>query len=521
MAEKKVKIKFETNADTKGADETSKALDQVADSQKKVADAPPPRTLQEALNRGKMALQESVEASEELAKVTPKAVDATNDQTEALEKQAEAADEASIAVRKLTDEEKRLQEQQRKADVEVARQRLSDRNANSGVNTPLLEGRESLAARAAGAGAILATAKTSLAAVSETIRAYQVLRQEVGGATTDQEILFGALADTMEIISSPLDAIKNGLKSIAGLDDLEDAIERAKQTKFALDEIIRTRKELYDQAYSFSLASAYQREREEIDNQTAALQRQLQVLKAKRELISVQADETDRQQAARGEDPNVIAANRVVRDAASSTEALADELKVAEDRQKKANLDAQQAVERLKDIQQSGGGGTAEAIAKAELEVQATGNAVTEVGRDIESLKQQIDIQGEIIRQTAETSLQGLTSDASKGFTDAANLAIQTIQAKAQEQGGQLSSLAQQSLDQLVAVIKDGIPDAKQLPLIQQAMQNFRVSQEGNNQIVFEVITAILNQLEIANRNYRQVLEKVNEMGRQNRTMTR
>jgi hypothetical protein len=508
MAGKKVNIDITTTADTSGAKAAEKAIDEVKKSSTEAAAA----AQSEAGARQKQSSQNitgfngQIEALNKMKAAEVSAAKATKDHAKEEAKLIEASKEYNRTLEEQIETEKRLQ---READVVEATRRRDEREASGNGELKGIGTKADAAGVAAAGAAIAQSAQIASSALRDTIREFQVLQKESGAAQTTYDTFLGSIADTIDIISSPIQALEKGLKSLAGLDDLKTSIDQAALMKQRLEEMITARKKLADDAREFALGFAVMRERQEIDATTAALERQLKVLAAKRSLMDAQGARSDAAAIASGADPNAVAAQALVRKTSSEIQALNEELALSAQSVEQAKAEAQSANNRFVDAFASG---NKEATDAARLVLSESENALSEAVADHEATIEVINTREAEIKELASTEAERLKQQGGEAITQSLEGLADSLEQKASEQGGQLSSTAKAGYDRILELINDSIPDSEQINEITRAMELIKRSQEGQGREIIgglndlATVTATLQgQLNIALRQIQQL----------------
>lgn len=484
MAGKKVNIDITTTADTSGAKAAEKAIDEVKKSSTEAAAAAQSEAgaRQKQLSQNITGFNGQIEALDKMKAAEVAAAKATKDHAKEEAKLIEVSKEYNRTLEEQIETEKRLQ---READVAEATRRRDEREASGNGELKGIGTKADAAGVAAAGAAIAKSAQIASSSLRDTIREFQVLQKESGAAQTTYDTFLGSIADTIDIISSPIQALEKGLKSLAGLDDLKTSIDQAALMKQRLEEMITARKKLADDAREFALGFAVMRERQEIDATTAALERQLKVLAAKRSLMDAQGARSDAAAIASGADPNAVAAQALVRTTSSEIQALNEELALSAQSVEQAKAEAQSANNRFVDAFASG---NKEATDAARLALSESENALSEAVADHEATIEVINTREAEIKELASTEAERLKQQGGEAITQSLEGLADSLEEKASEQGGQLSSAAKAGYDQIIGLINDSIPDSEQINEITRAMELVKRSQEGQGR---EIITGL------------------------------
>jgi hypothetical protein len=514
MAGKKVNIDITTTADTSGAKAAEKAIDEVKKSSTEAAAAAQSEAgaRQKQLSQNITGFNGQIEALNKMKAAEVAAAKATKDHAKEESKLIEASKEYNRTLEEQIETEKRLQ---READVAEATRRRDEREASGNGELKGIGTKADAAGVAAAGAAIAKSAQIASSSLRDTIREFQVLQKESGAAQTTYDTFLGSIADTIDIISSPIQALEKGLKSLAGLDDLKAGIDQAALMKQRLEEMITARKKLADDAREFALGFAVMRERQEIDATTAALERQLKVLAAKRSLMDAQGARSDAAAIASGADPNAVAAQALVRTTSSEIQALNEELALSAQSVEQAKAEAQSANNRFVDAFASG---NKEATDAARFALSESENALSEAVADHEATIEVINTREAEIKELASTEAERLKQQGGEAITQSLEGLADSLEEKASEQGGQLSSAAKAGYDRILELINDSIPDSEQINEITRAMELVKRSQEGQGREIITglndlaTVTATLQgQLNIA-------LRQIQELRRQQQT---
>lgn len=513
MASKKVNIDIGINADTSGAKAAEKALDNVKKSSEEAASA----AQSEAGQRQKQSEQNirgfggQIEALDKMRAAEIEAANAAKIHAKESEDLTQASKEYNRTLEEQLATEKKLQ---RQADVAEATRRRDARASQSKGGLNAVGGKADAAAMAAAGAAITASAKIASDALRETIRDFQELQKESGAALTEYDVFLDAIADSIEFISSPIETLEKGLKSLAGLDDLKDSIQQAELMKKRLDDMIEARKKLANDAKEFALGYAIMRERQEIDATTSALQRQIGVLSAKRALLEAQSSRADAAAVAGGADRNAVAAQALARKTSNDIAALNEELLQSSQSVERAKSEAQSANNRFVEAFASG---NKEATDAARITLAETENELSQAIADHQATVEIIKTREQEIKELALTEADRLKQAGEEAITESMGGLADSLEQKAKEQGGQLSSAAKAGYDRILELINDSIPDEEQINEITRTMELVKRSQEGQSREIItglsdlaSVTSSLQNQLAVVSRQIHDIKLKQN-----------
>ncbi|WAC20974.1 hypothetical protein OVA24_06210 [Luteolibacter sp. SL250] len=424
-------------------------------------------------------------------------------------------DEETAAIVKQQDalkEKIRLEEQhiQRLEDVEEAKRRVAARDKEAaaagksqGIGPELLPAGSTASATAAAAGvaAIAGAAKLGSDAVMEVLYRYRELRKEM----TQSEAQMGAWTDSMievmEWITSPLDKLKGAMVSLAGLDELEKSLEWGRE----MEDLYKKTKAAHD-AYAKSVADdatnrALRNQLASINEQTAAMERQIGILRARRELLEAKAQVADKAALASGEDPAVVAINEIVRQQVARVAEVNEAVTRAEGALAGAEAELSVAIKRLFDLQERGG--TREEIQQATATMEDMDRKVQEASRGLADAKVEAGIQieksqveaSEGIRETKDKALEGQKEAAGKQREIIAELtkdAIDDVKKnfdKIEEGGGKIKGESKRLYEAIVKMLNDSTPDDQQIAPIRASLEALSRSMDKKDDTIIEGLT--------------------------------
>lgn len=556
--ENDIQLHLKTTGDTKGAEEVEKAVDEVKAStaaltdeeKKRIAIKQQQRRLAEEEKKlieehGRLmheGMPGITYAIDENAKALGLNAAAWEEVTEETREALEAAKEQTREAQRLQDEQDRLNEQKREAirleeqhaqriaDVEEAQKRVAEREANAtggGANPTLATGRESAAATAAGMAAVAAAGKLAMDAIGETLNRFKALRTEMDGSEADLGAWSEALLETVEFISSPFEKIKEGIKGIAGLDDLEEAIERTKETKKWYDSLVEARKKFAAAAQDEATARSLRNELNAIDAQSAAFERQLGILRSRRELLEAKAQAADQTALANGADPSLVAVQQIIRQTQERNASFDEELARFGEAIASADAARTAAINKLSALQSSGA--SQEAIEAARIEVEQVENDLSESIKDLEAARERVSNQKETSATQARAAIeaeleetkerfQGLSEGIAATVTENAKdviAASDKAQKEAEAAGKTVSGNQKLFHEALRKLIEDQTPDTQQIELIKQATLALgRAIETKDNEMITGINKITANQLSQAQL-YQQTLQRLADVQKQ------
>ncbi|WAC18890.1 hypothetical protein OVA24_16790 [Luteolibacter sp. SL250] len=455
-------------------------------------------------------------------------------------------DEETAAIVKQQDalkEKIRLEEQhiQRLEDVEEAKRRVAARDKEAaaagksqGTGPELLPAGSTASATAAAAGvaAMAGAAKLGSDAVMEVLYRYRELRKEM----TQSEAQMGAWTDSMievmEWITSPLDKLKGAMVSLAGLDELEKSLEWGRE----MEDLYKKTKAAHD-AYAKSVADdatnrALRNQLASINEQTAAMDRQLSTLRARRELLEAKAQVADKAALASGEDPAVVAINEIVRQQVARVDEVSDAVTRAEAAKDAADGRLTAAVNKLKNLQHSGG--TDQEIREATTAMEEMDRGVKEAAKDLATARENAGIEIEKSQVEASQAIREVKAKATEGFKEAtteqsralAELAKEAIEPvkknikEIEDAGGQVKGVQKQMVSVISKMIEDGAITGEELAPVRASLEVLSRSVDKSNDTVVEGLTKAAAAFTATDQKIRELINQFNQVMQRMNAMT-
>jgi len=281
--DKKVRINFETSANTKPVEELQKELDQLRKD----------LLLSEgSVNSLRKAMADRPSASYKAALEEEEAIlKATTDQIQALEKTLELRKDNTGEAKRLADVEA-ARAKQAKEDVKEVQRRRSEREANEVSASRATQAR--IAGAAAGAVAVGAAVQNAAARVNELIERYR----EVDAEGAKQ---FDEMQSRLKVITSPLESFIEWATdgSSEAITNLQKSIEEGVRTRGVLVKMIQ---------------DVGNEEIRALEEQAATIDRAAKVLQAARQADSAENRLSDTRAVAGGASPNQVRADRSASD---------------------------------------------------------------------------------------------------------------------------------------------------------------------------------------------------------------
>lgn len=290
---------------------------------------------------------------------------------------------------------------------------------------------------------------------------------------------FGAAVGGMiGLLGGPLkDAYGNMVK------DLDAAAAAQRRADLAAEKLRLTLQALADDKKLLKLTGEYERQADLIDRQVAALQTLERLNKAGDRADAAVQDATA---------PAATPEAEVITDANRELNALFREVAAADEIAQKLAVKAAGSIEAAAAVLNEFGKlapQTKEAQAKAD-EVKRQAEQAQAKADEIAALS---EAKEQEIRATAVEKLNALGDAASSSITENANTVIAAIQQVAADQSGRIGADTKGALDQLVKLVSDLKPDEQQVAEFQQAIQQFRGSQDAANNRVVGTMDSILS----------------------------
>ena len=290
------------------------------------------------------------------------------------------------------------------------------------------------------------------------------------------------------------------------------------------------------------------------------LERRQQILSAERSLSAVQGKIADETRIAKGENPNLVASERVVSDASADAAKLQDSLdtlnlaiknaalgvedsRAAENEAKgevrKLALEFEESAKILREArsslevkQSSGEPGEKEAanvraaesaFDDAKRAYEEGKQAVTKASTDslaadsaFDSAKKDFGAQLEInaiavqeIGLRAKDKIQKLATDSSSTVTEEIKGALDLINKSAEEQGGKLSAGAKQAFDNLQRIVTDNTPDGAQVEAVRAQFMLLQSTAEGRDAAFGDAIKGMTDSILKSQANAKEILSTV------------
>jgi len=453
--------------------------------------------------------------------------------------EAEAYDKRQAQMK----EEARLLEQQaqRLKDVEEAQRRVDARKkeeaaagangGSSGLNVDVFsEGSAASAtAVAAGVAAIGVSAKVATGALMETLQRYKEIRREIGESGQDYGAWTDATLELLEWVTSPLDKLKEGLKAVAGLDELEAALKRQKEAKEGFEKLKEAREKYARAVADDAVARVHRGELDAINAQNSAFERQLQLIQSIRQLNDTRAQAGDAAALKAGEDPAIIAVRQIVRQQESSIQDINAEVERA-----KVSLSALEqqrvlAIKKLGEAQENNA--TDEAIREAFNAVEDLDRQIQEAVKVVDFAKKNAEVQATNVIEQATRAVEGVVEQVRNRSTEAVksqeqklgDLARKVVEAAEQNNaeiekaGGVIQGEQKRLIKAVTDLIGDTKLDSEQIAPIRDAVIALARSIQTKDDEVISGLTKIVaditaagNQFQVINNRFGLLEQRIN-----------
>jgi chromosome segregation ATPase len=252
-----------------------------------------------------------------------------------------------------------------------------------------------------------------------------------------------------------------------------------------------------------------------IQRQNAALERNRQLRAAASGLNDAAGEQADQQALAAGASPALVAAGaaeRALQAKLAELEAgLTDKITqtnslVAAAKEAEADLEDLRAQNRKT-------GGLVEEIKEAEKQFNEKMEKAIQATAETDTLEQTLALNKQELLTRFQTGVQGIAAGVEGDLSAEVEKAIGSISAKS----GELSGLQKQSLDTMVAAVKDGIIKPEEIGPLKQALENFSNASNTKDKEVIETIQGTLKSVEGTVREIgalkRQMLEIQTKVG--------
>lgn len=527
--DKEVKIRIETEADTKGAEKETKALENVTEAVEELTEAEKERAKRKAEYEQRMA---TPGYSDPVNPMTDGSQLAARQQvTEATRQQAEAVEDLTFKVEELSQAEQDALKAQRDGDLErVKAARRAKEDAESAAQTEKILGNQR--------AQIALQFSQDIARTAAVVRSFAV---DLEAAGVKGSKLVSGLATGMEAVSSatsgaaagfaaggPLGAAIGGavglftgpLKSA-----ITGTINELKLLKLSQDNVkesadrMKTAQERASlEGRRNSLLEWFRQGKQAIDEATAALERHKRVLDA-----TAQADATVRQSqqtaAVRaGVSPVEAEVSAIEGDTSAQIEALRREVEDAKNRADLASVAAAEAENQLALIR-SNDATTRADVTKAETEAQqarqAAENAQQEAATAVDIAEQRLR---EILAEKDTRVAEAFDKVSAEAVTGASNL-VSFVESSGQE----LSASQQRAKEEVEKILADGKVTAEEQQRLRTELNNMlsglRDEQGRMTRLFLETTDGLVRDTALVSETAQALLGRVQELENQLRQM--
>jgi hypothetical protein len=362
--------------------------------------------------------------------------------------------------------DQRIKQERQLADVATARQRVAAKMVAA----------EAEAARAAiqrgaeftvAGGVIAAVAKSAFDATMDLANA---MAEADPQWAKDHAFALESLVALTNPIQTFWDTVTGGARQ--SVESLKASQAEVIRTGQQLEKLRAEEKARSDYASNRIVERAYQRELEEIDNQTAALSRQLKVLEAKKAAVEANAKLQDQIAISNGADPNAVA------------EAAARRAQAAQNGEaNKSMIEAQQAYEAAKDREVALTAKLAQAIGGPTKIYDALVDQADKAANATEQAFQNLQATQQIAQQAQQEIASNTQSVLLKLGEQAVASNTEQIQGLAQDliaKIGPQSGVAAQAKAGIEAILADGVQPEE----IQSLLQQIQILAATNKQAI-------------------------------------
>ncbi|WP_367872381.1 hypothetical protein [Luteolibacter sp. Populi] len=491
---RKVRIQIETKADTKGADETAKSLERVADAQRNVNANP----MADGSQLNAAPIQEATAAIEDqtaaVEDATTSAADLAKEQADldlAQVKAARSAKDQAAALREIRDAGRAM------VALQLARHLVSVLDALEDVATESGDAGSALSKGMAAAKPAITTAKVAVDGISVGLAAAVATGNPLIG------LIAGIGAEAVHVVQAYKDMnaqlASNKLAQAAAIQQLKDFAE--------------IRKQLAAQIRKEAQEDRFEEERRELAGKTRGLENRSKVGDASTSAAQAAADTAAERAVRNGADPGAIAAGQAAEKLNAAFMALDNVLAVVRSKAEEADAAWTQA-ETLAHQARQPGAATMEELRTLEKSARDAQEAAAAANDEVDTIAAITEQKKAELKSTVEGELGKLGDAVGGDVTEMANQAITTLETKAAEQGGRLSAEATRVLEQLYQIVSDSIPDETQAGTLASLMSQLRSSQEARDRKIQEGITGLMDAARTSEMKYNNLAAQIRQLSR-------
>lgn len=393
-------------------------------------------------------------------------------------------EEVKDAAAETTPQEDPALVQQRIDDVAAAQKLASDRRIEQISKEIQAEkdaaqaAKDSIALRTASSAALALTAKKALDEVQAAIAGLRELSPAAAESFSTIELAIQSVQDPIGTLIEAITGTKEELRLLA------ESQKRAAEAEAVYLAAVKQRQEELATASRNRINTFLAAEQQAIDEQTAAYERQLRVIKAVAAAEEARAKAADALAIAGGADPQQVAAGALARQtAAGAGDADARIAEVERKLEEKERLfDA--AVSALADASTSAGV-TREQIAELSIAADQAQAAVADAVAEVETVRTEAEAAKATIAADAVAATQDIVDAAKDANTEAAREAKDALEAQAKEQGSEFTAGGREALKILTDALADGVIKPEELAAITVAINQAKgASAQLNSEVL-------------------------------------
>jgi hypothetical protein len=365
--------------------------------------------------------------------------------------------------------------EQKQADLAAAQKKASERRVEQQAKELKAEkeaqqaAQDSARLRLAAGAALAASARQVAALTLDVIRQYRDLGVEMRGFESIGLEFADFLTSPFEFVTDAFTDYKADLVALK-----ESQLEAIRQESL-YQETIAKRDKLLAEASSKRVSNYLAAEKSAIDEQTAAYERQMRVVKALADLEEARAKSADALAIASGADPAAVAAAAAARQGAAAGAVEDQRVLDAEQKLQAAQRSYEAAVSALAQGQ-TGTRDEIEALSTAAQEAQA---AVADSIAEVETVRAEAEAAKGAIASEAVTQQLEVVASATASLTEAAKTAKATLEAEAAEQGRTLTAGGKEALKILTDALRDGVVTPEEMGQVRDAINQAKNSRDA------------------------------------------
>lgn len=289
------------------------------------------------------------------------------------------------------------------------------------------------------------------------------------------------------------------------MDDLKGAKIATDNAAKAQETLNRFLRERSDAARRSSLEGMFQRELEDIDAVSAAIERNIRLLETRRQVDEAVAGERLRQAELAGADPQALGRAGAQAEVDARIAELQAGIESANRRADLAQAKADSLSAKATSLATNQADGfTDEQIKQAEQAANQALIAAENARAEANLAAEQAAATASQILAEATTRIAEESSGAGDRITEAGQQAIEVFN-QAESQLGELSTNAQTFRDRLQAILADAIPDEQQADQIRGIIDGLRTTQEARDSAIFESLSTVRESVDTQQQLFRSL----------------